>query len=56
MLYLVDLTYFRISLKYLNDTIQYAIHDTIQNSTIHDTKCHSTTVIRATSAYSPYVA
>jgi hypothetical protein len=35
------------SLVYLNSTIQYTIHDTIQNITIHDTKYESTSMLRS---------
>jgi hypothetical protein len=34
------------SLVYLNSTIRYTIHDTIQNITIHDTKYDSTSMIK----------
>jgi hypothetical protein len=30
---------------YLNSTIRYTIHDTIQNITIHDTKYDSTSMV-----------
>jgi hypothetical protein len=32
------------NLMYLDDTIQYTIHDTIQNVTIHDTNYDSTSM------------
>jgi hypothetical protein len=34
-----------MNLAYLNDMIQYTIHDTIRNTMIHDTNYDSTTLI-----------
>jgi len=45
MIYLIDLTHIMTNLMYLNGTIRYAIHDTIQNTTIHDTNYDSTSML-----------
>jgi hypothetical protein len=38
------------SLVYLNSTIRYTIHDTIQNITIHDIKYDSTSMLASDSS------